>query len=85
MVERESSSINSKLETTWLLGEIFTTPLPEDMIYQDKIVSFVGDIPLRPNMEREVSHRWGYKDNTNVEFNPRQVHMLREISYTYMT
>lgn len=36
VIERESSSINYESETTRLLGEVFTIPLLEERIYQDK-------------------------------------------------
>ena len=54
---------------------MFTTPLLEERIFQDKIVSSLGDTPFRPNVSKEVYHRWGYKNT--LTFGPN----IREFLY----
>lgn len=73
VIERESSSSNFEYQNTRLLGENFTTQLLEEIIYQDKIVSSIGDTTFKPNMSKEVNQRLGYMNTLNARKNLGQV------------
>ena len=73
MVGRESSLLSSKLETTRLLGVIFSTSLQEEREYQDKNMSPMGDALHRLDVMAEMNHRMGYKNVMKDPFNPREV------------
>ena len=52
VMDRESSSLNFESENSRLLGEIFRTPLLEEIIYLDNTISSIGDTTFRPNMSK---------------------------------
>ena len=35
-------------------------------------MSHVGDIPYRPNLVNEMNHSWGFRENLDASFSPRQ-------------
>ena len=73
MARRESSSLNFESETTRLLGGIFSTPLPDERIYQDKNMSPIGNASLRLDLISKMNHRLGCKSSFGDPFNPRVV------------
>ena len=75
MIEIESLSLNFESENTRLLGEIFSTPLPEEKIYHDKFFSSIVDTTFKPNMSKEINQRCGYKNTLNIKLN------LGKVSY----
>ena len=60
--------LSSKLETTRLLGGIFSTPMQEDHVYHDKNVSLVGDTFHRSEMNYRLGYGNTMKDRKIVPF-----------------
>ena len=69
---RESSSLSSESETTRLLGGIFSTPLPNERVFQDKDVSMVGIASSRPDLIADMNHRLGLRSAFDDPFSPRE-------------
>ena len=51
------------------MGETFLAP---PKVFQDKSVSPVVNFPYRSNIENEINHSWGYRENRELGFNPGQ-------------
>ena len=67
--EREFSSNSTESEAAALLGETFSAPSKN---FQDKDTSPVINFPYRSNIPNEIDHSWGYRENMEMGFNPRQ-------------
>ena len=67
--EREFSSNSTESEGVALLGETF---LASPKNFQDKSMSPAVNFPYRSNIENEINHSWGYRENMEMDFNPRQ-------------
>ena len=67
--EREFSSNSTKSEGVALLGETFLAP---PKVFQDNSVSAMVNFPYKSNIANEINHSWGYRENMEMGFNPRQ-------------
>ena len=68
---REYSSLSFESKTTRLLGSIFSTPLPDERVFQDKDVSMVGIASSRPDPIADMNYRLGFRSSFDDPFNPR--------------
>lgn len=73
VVGREFYLLTSESKTTRLLGGIFSTPVQDEIIYQDKDMSPMGDALHRLDVMAKMNHRFGYKIVMEDPFNPRIV------------
>ena len=67
--EREFSSNSTESEGAALLGDTFSSP-PKN--FQHRSVSPVVKFPYKSNIANEINHSWGYRENMEMGFNPRQ-------------
>jgi hypothetical protein len=73
VVGRESSSLSSGSENTRLLGGLFSTPLQDESIFQEKDMSPERNASPRPDLMVDMNHRLGLKSSFEDHFNPRAI------------